>query len=99
MWGTSSFHGVTIEAKPKDLMRLASKLEAPYHDGNDGQDKTNFDFSFETNEEEYFTVYDWKEYRVLNVYEVIEFHIGAENESISRTAREELINELNKIKR
>jgi len=99
IWGSSSFHGVTIVTTARDLMKLASNLEAPYHEGNDGQDKTNFDFSFETSDEEYFTVYDWKEYRVLNVYEPIEFHIGAETEAVSRSAREELINELNKVKR
>lgn len=72
----SSFHGDTITTTPAKLIALAKKLGASYYDGNDGEDKTNFDFSFQTDSGTYFTVYDWKEYRKLNVNNPVEFHVG-----------------------
>ena len=75
----TSFHGVTIMTTPRKLIELAENLEADYGDWNTGEDKTNFDFEFETDDGVYFTVYDWKEYRPLRMDENIKFHIGGED--------------------
>ena len=76
----SSFHGTTIDATPNELISLADKLDAVYSDVNDGEDKTNFDFDFETDSGIYFTVYDWKEYRILDLDETIRWHVGGGSE-------------------
>jgi len=93
----SSFHGTTILTTPQSLIDLANRLDADYYDGNTGEDKTNFDFEFETDSGIYFTVYDWKEYRSLNINKTVEFYIGGENRSRTEEAKKELLNELNTI--
>ena len=87
---TSSFHNTTIIATPQELIDLAESLGADYYDGNTGEDKTNFDFDFETDDGVYFTVYDWKEYRPLNLNENVTWHIGGKTEVDTRTAVVEL---------
>lgn len=86
----TSFHHTTIVATPKELIDLAESLGAHYHFGNTGEDKTNFDFDFETDDGIYFTVYDWKEYRVLNLDKNVTWHIGGETEYNTRAAVVEL---------
>jgi len=86
----TSFHGVTIKTRPIDLISLANKLGAEYYDSNDGNDKCNFDFEFETSKGDVFTIYDWKKYRVLEEDEKVIFNIGAADRSISQTAAQEL---------
>lgn len=93
----SSFHNVTIETKPKLLIELCTKYNIPFHMVNDGEDKSNFDFEFETPDGLYFTVYDWKEYRKLNLNTIYKFHIGTENTIDSLDAKDYLINELNNL--
>lgn len=93
--GPSSFHFTTILTTPQSLIDLANKLEADYYDGNTGEDKTNFDFEFETDSGIYFTVYDWKEYRSIDLSETVEFHIGGKSRSDTEAAKEELLYELN----
>lgn len=86
----SSFHHTTIVATPQELINLAESLGAHYHFGNTGEDKTNFDFDFETDSGIYFTVYDWKEYRKLDLDENITWHIGGKTEYNTREAVVEL---------
>ena len=93
-YGSSSFHGVRISTTPKKLVELAKKLGADYCSDNLGLDKTNFDFEFETEDGRFFTVYDWKHYRRLKMNEVVEFHIGANDEITSVIAAKELANAL-----
>jgi hypothetical protein len=71
--------GHTIITKPRKLIELAKKVNAEYFNDNDGSDKSNFDFIFLNSEGNVFTVYDWKEYRPLDLDENVEFHIGAHN--------------------
>lgn len=92
-WG-GSYHRINIETSPAALIALAERLGAEYEINNDGTDKTNFDFLFETEDGDQFTVYDWKEYRPLELTEIVEFHIGASNRSIAQIAHNELILEL-----
>ena len=90
----ASFHDVTIKTTPKSLINLCLKYDITFYSCNDGEDKTNFDFEFETNDGVKFLVYDWKEYRSLDLNEQIEFHIGAKDRSDSNKALEELQEEL-----
>jgi len=89
-WKSTSFHGVRFSTTPNKLIKLAKKLGADYCDSNNGLDKTNFDFEFETDNGNFFTVYDWKHYRKLKLNTAYDFHIGAENEKISNDAYKEL---------
>ncbi len=86
----TSFHHTTIVATPKELINLAESLGAEYHENNTGEDKTNFDFDFETDNGVYFTVYDWKEYRELNLDNDVTWHIGGETGRDTREAVVEL---------
>jgi hypothetical protein len=76
----TSFHDTTIIATPQQLIDL---FPNSYHEQNDGRDKTNFDFTLETESGEVFTIYDWKEYRPLDMNERVTWHIGAKNKEIS----------------
>ena len=59
-------------------------------DSNDGSDKTNFDWEMETNNGDVFTVYDWKEYRILKEDEIIQWHIGGMSKQITEQAKHEI---------
>ena len=86
----TSFHGTVIVAKPSVLFE---KVGIPQYNHNDGEDKTNFDWVCETSEGEVFTIYDWKEYRSIQMNEDIEFHIGG----YSRNTTEKAVNELKQL--
>ena len=90
----TSFHGTTFKASPSDLRKI---LDVPRYDGNDGEDKTNFDWVLETNSGKVFTVYDWKEYRVLEEDEIVEWHIGGKSVSETEEALREIEEALSKI--
>jgi hypothetical protein len=70
----TSFHGHTVTATPNQLIEA---LGEPQFGWNGGQDKCNFDWICETNDGAVFTIYDWKEYKPLNMDSYYEFHIGA----------------------
>tara|TARA_R100000963_G_C4644763_1_gene108704 strand:- start:2373 stop:3161 length:789 start_codon:yes stop_codon:yes gene_type:complete len=91
------FHNVQITTTPEKLTQVAEKLGAEYFEANDGQDKCNFDFMFETSDGNVFTVYDWKFYRRLRDTEQITFNIGSKDEMISHTAKQELFIEISKL--
>ena len=86
----TSFHGVTIRATVDQLTKAFGE---PY-DNNSGDDKVNFEWDMETDEGEVFTIYDWKEYRVLKSDEMITWHIGAKSKSDSNVAERELLKAL-----
>ena len=44
----------------------------------------------ETDNGDVFTVYDWKEYTVLDEHEIIEFHIGGMNKAVTEQAKNEI---------
>jgi len=91
----SSFHGVTVDLIPSDLIELCVENNIPYHENNTGEDKCNFDFEFYIPDEDiYFTVYDWKEYEPLRADYCYIFHIGAKNEYASIIARDYLLSEI-----
>jgi hypothetical protein len=86
----TSFHGVTIRAT---VDQLTEAFGEPY-DNNTGEDKVNFEWDMETNEGEVFTIYDWKEYRKLDLDEKVEWHIGAKSKSVSNDAEREVLKAL-----
>ena len=86
--GRTSFHGVTLIATPQQLINA---LGEPDFFGNDGSDKTNMDYSLETESGIPFTIYDWKEYQPLHRFTSYEFHIGALDHSQSVEAKNEVL--------
>jgi len=90
-WEQSSFHGTTIDTTPNSLLDLAKKNNLSYNDYNDGEDKTNFDFSFQAGKDLQFTVYDWKEYRPLDLDREYSFHIGGVDKKSTDKARNILV--------
>ena len=63
----------------------------------DGGDKVNFEWVMENEEGEVFTVYDWKEYRVLDENELIEWHIGGHSSLSTDLAVNEIAGALNEL--
>jgi hypothetical protein len=87
----TSFQNVTFKASVQDLIKV---LGEPDYEDNTGNDKTNFEWVMETDDEEVFTIYDWKEYRKLDPTEQIEWHIGSHSRDISGEAQYEVVREL-----
>lgn len=73
-YGVSGSHSSLYEIEAT----LAEILEViqPDYDGNDGQDKINYQFIGKTAFGNKFTLYDWKEYRQIEKDEPIRWHIG-----------------------
>ena len=67
----TSFYGITIRASVDQLTKAFGEPE----NNNTGEDKVNFVWDMETDEGEVFTIYDWKEYRVLRSDEFVTWHI------------------------
>ena len=91
--GGTSFHSVVFSATPQQLVDL---FPDSYNEQNDGEDKTNFDFTLETENGDVFTIYDWKEYRPLEMNENIEWHIGGRNQETCLQGKAEVLELLNK---
>jgi len=85
--GGTSFHGVTLTTTPQQLI---DALGEPQYFSNDGSDKTNMDYSLETEDEIAFTIYDWKEFRKYDEEELIGFHIGGFSRQITKLAEKEI---------
>lgn len=77
----TSWHGSIVKASVNELTGI---LGDPSCSTNDGEDKTNFEWWMETTNGDVFTIYDWKEYRVLALDEPIEWHIGGHSPSVTR---------------
>ena len=90
----TSFHDSIINCSVSTLYKV---LGEPYYDGNDGDDKTNFEWEMETEEGDVFTVYDWKEYRSLSPLDVIEWHIGGNSKRVTEQAKKEIREAIVKI--
>ena len=85
------FQDVTFKASVQDLINVFGE---PTIQDNTGDYKVNFEWDMETSEGDVFTIYDWKEYRKLDLDEKIEWHIGSKDRSISSDAQYEVIMEL-----
>lgn len=88
----TSFHNTIFEATPSQLLEILGEPESM---NNDGMDKTNFDWTLETETGDVFTVYDWKYYTPLNMDTVYEWHIGGKNKFITEMALDEIKQILN----
>ena len=86
--GGTSFHGVEFSATVGDMRRV---LGAPTYESNDGRDKVNMEWVFETESGGVFTIYDWKEYIPLRDNQMISWHIGAHGAMTSLEALNELM--------
>lgn len=96
-WVGGSFHNSTITASINDITSVLGK---PVVFENTGEDKVNVEWYGVTNDGFKFTVYDWKEYRALDLNEPIRFHIGSESGFMSDTeAAEELEKDIHRVKR
>lgn len=84
----TSFHDTTIITSVKQLTEI---LGEPCYDGNDGEDKVNYEWIMETDDGDVFTVYDWKEYRSINETERIRWHIGGHSKRVTEQALKEMI--------
>lgn len=84
----TSFHGTTIST---NVARLIELFPNSYSEQNDGEDKVNYDFELETSTGDVFTIYDWKEYRPIDDYETIVFHIGGVSREVTDQAKMELL--------
>ena len=85
----TSFYGVTFKASVQSLIDIFGE---PYK--NIDEDKVNFEWNMENDEGDVFTIYDWKEYRTLDLNETIEWHIGSFSKSVSNLAQYEVLREL-----
>lgn len=96
-WVGGSFHSVTITSTVNELISVLGK---PSVFDNSGDDKVNVEWYAETDSGFRFTVYDWKEYRVLDLDEPILFHIGSRGGFMSDIeAMEELAKDIHQVKR
>ena len=87
----TSFQDVTFKASINQLTNIFGE---PTIQDNTGEDKVNFEWEMETDEGDVFAIYDWKEYRKLDLDEQIEWHIGSNSRSISGDAQYEVMREL-----
>ena len=92
----TSFHGDVFTATVSDLRKI---LGSPKFEHNDGEDKTNFDWTMETEDGQIFTVYDWKYYRPLEENELVEWHIGGKGGIITSAALNEIAGALNELEK
>jgi hypothetical protein len=89
----TSFHDGIIRTTVEHLKKVYGD---PYNEENDGEGKINFRWVLETDGEEVFTIYDWREHKILREDVYYDFHIGAHNKSISRIAEEEVIYDMSR---
>ena len=87
----TSFQDVTFKASVNQLINVFGE---PTIQDNTGEDKTNFEWDMETDNGDVFSIYDWKEYRKLDLNEQIEWHIGSHSRDISGEAQYEVMREL-----
>lgn len=92
--GGTSFHDTVITCSVDTLRKV---LGEPVYDGNDGEDKVNFEWEMETSNGDVFTVYDWKEYRSISETEPIKWHIGGFTQVVTEQAKREIREALVKI--
>jgi hypothetical protein len=85
--GGTSFHNSTVTATVNELIFVIDK---PNYNGNDGEDKVNFEWELEDEEGNVVTIYDWKEYRKIGYDEQIEWHIGGMSKEITDNAKEDI---------
>jgi hypothetical protein len=89
--GGTSFHDTVLGTTVHTLKQL---LGEPLCEDNTGEDKVNYEWEMETSNGDVFTVYDWKEYKILHEHEIIDFHIGGKSKAITEQAKNEIYDAL-----
>ena len=82
---------------PATVAQMKSILGTPEVNGT-VEDKSQFDWYMETDGGEVFTVYDWKEGRLLTEDVLVNWHVGSFTKEASEAAEVELLAALKKIK-
>jgi len=93
--GGTSFFDTTIGTTIHTLNKL---LGEPTYVDNTGMDKVNYEWEMETSDGKVFTVYSWKEYKILHEHEIIEFHIGGHSKSVTEQAKNEMYDAMVNLK-
>ena len=88
---SSSFYNETILATASELINV---LGEPEYGRGDVDEKVQYDWEMETDDGQYFTVYDWKEYREFSEDENIRWHIGGIDLEGTKQGKLELLKEL-----
>jgi len=91
----TSFHDDVINTTVNKLIKVLGK---PQCDSNDGRDKINFEWNMELADGNVFTVYDYKEYRKLDLDEIIEWHIGGKHPDVTGRAKICIKQDLEQVK-
>ena len=89
----TSFHNVVIKTTVNELTRV---LGEPTIQDNTGKDKVNFEWVCENIDGHVVTIYDWKEYRIIELDEIIEFHLGGRDLIHTLDGKDELLRLLEK---
>ena len=89
----TSFHGTTIIASVTDLRQI---LGLEQYEANDGNNKTNFVWIVETDNDDVFTVYDWKA-GTFGPNTLVKWHIGGHTGKAAEKGAAALKRELAKI--
>lgn len=89
----TSFHGQQIEATPFEL-ELIFGIEPRRESGNV---KATI-WTMENENEEVFTVYDWKYYREIDLHETIIWNIGGHSRQATEIAKEEILQGLEAVR-
>jgi hypothetical protein len=87
----TSFHGTVINSTISELTRSIGKPQYNACRDDWDFDKVTVEWTCETNDGDVFTIYDWKEYRLFDEDDIIEFHIGGHSKEITKQALKELI--------
>ena len=82
----TSFHGHTIKATRQELIDALG--DPHYTDSVD--EKSQYEWHFETNDGDVFTIYDWKEYYDHDSNVELNWHIGGHGWMSTATAKEEI---------
>jgi len=87
----TSFHNDTFRATVNEITQVCGE---PYAYG-DPDDKVQYEWTMETSKGNVFTIYDWKEYRSFGKDRTVEWHIGANDPTVSAQAFKEILKALN----
>ena len=87
----TSFHMSTVSATVNQLKQVLGEV----HYTGDFDDKVQNEWLMELKNGDVFSVYDWKEYKQYSNDDVIEWHIGGHDRTITERAKQQLIKLLN----
>ena len=87
----TSFHMSTVSATVNQLKQVLGEVRFT----GDFDDKVQNEWLMELKNGDVFSVYDWKEYKQYSNDDVIEWHIGGHDRTITERAKQQLIKLLN----